>query len=297
MTIKLYGKKNFKGSCVGVWLDHDDLDDTSLRYRTSSVQLTETGDAAVLFTEPHCRGEAMFRSGRSDITDLGDATEGGKRGFGPLKSIRLTPFRVRIKYHFMYDGDDLPGTHSGLGGLLTLAKQIEDMHVVLQDIWRPYLIEFDRETEIGNYNSPKYFKLDNNPNEMRQLKDDPDFSFPADRIHVVLVEDVGDGPGGLTGFTGTGKLHEPLLAVETRSSKLAFTVGRSIAHEIGHIFGLGHGSNSDPTRLMTQAGQLTGRPEDAVSLSPADADKVHTNLARVLSTSTVSANPMLRRVA
>lgn len=282
MSIVLYGRKNCKGSSVRITRDYSDLKDTSLNYRTSSAELTGTGDKIVFYNERHWKGDAMFRSGRMNITDMGDPAEGGHSKFNNgVKSIRTTPFTVKVKYHFIYKDGELPGDHDGVIGLLTLAKHIDDLHQIAADIWLPYLVKLEKEPTVNHYNSAEYFDLELGKDEFDKLKADDDMTFANYCVNVVFVDDVvGTGTANVTGKADLGAMAKPVVVLELRPERLLFTNGRAIAHEIGHTFGLTHGTNSNNRRLMTQAGQLTGDIEDAVELSQAEAETVHTELAK-----------------
>ncbi|MGI9594793.1 MAG: hypothetical protein ACR2QK_01455 [Acidimicrobiales bacterium] len=285
MSLTLFGHKNCKGSSVQINRNYSDLKDTSLNYRASSARLSSSGDTAIFYKETSYRGEAMFRSGNKTIENLGDPGDGGKNGFNnKVKSVRITPYRMKVKYHFMYKEGELPGDHDGVLGMLTIAQHINELHEVAAEIWEPYMVELEKETLLGFYNSSKYFEVDLTTGEEVQLQSDPIAEFANWRVDVVFVEDVisqkeKDNPGTNTTGWGGSPITDPMVILELRPESLTFTNGRAIAHEIGHICGLGHGSNDNPNRLMTQAGQISSSLTDAVKLSQSEAETVHTELA------------------
>ena len=275
MSTLLYGKKNYRGKCIKIAKNKSDMKDTELNYRSSSLQLTSDSDKALFYTETGYHGDVIYRTGRKHISDLRDPDVGGMPKFNnEIKSVRLTPFRIKVKYHFIWIDGDLPGEHEGLLGLLTLAKQIKDMHEIVNEIWKKYFIDLEMDEIIGQHNKPDYFILENN--ELSDLKKDPDIGIASNCINIVFVE----GISSAIGIACKGNLTTPVGVVTVRPVDRLFTNARTTAHEIGHILGLGHGNNSNSKRLMTQTGSVEGDIEDAVNLEIDEVERLHRKLAR-----------------
>lgn len=277
MSILLYGHKNYRGTCVKINSDQSDLQNTDLNYRSSSAQLTSDNDCALFFTERNWIGDVIFRVGRKNIRDLRNPDYGGMPNFNnAIKSIRVSPFTLKVKYHFIWIPGDLPGFHSGFGGIASLVQQIKDMHEIVKDIWSKYLINLEIDPVIEQYENSKYFIMnDDDPNELQALKNDKTFNFLNSAINVVLVEDI----TGATGQSKRADLFEPVVIVKVRPTRKLFDNARTIAHEIGHTFGLKHGKNTNDNRLMTQTAEIDGDIHNAVHLETDEVETVHRNLA------------------
>ncbi len=276
MSILLYGHKNYRGKSVRITKDHSDLKTTALNYRSSSMQLTSDNDCALFYPERSWRGRPLYRTGKKNIRDLRDPDTGGMPKYNnEIKSIRLTPFRMKVKYHFMWSDGDLPGDHTGLGGIGSLVRQIKDMHKIVNDIWSKYFVELEMDPIIEQYESSKYFVMnDDDPKELDALKNDSLFRFSNTCMNVVLVEKI----NGAIGQADRGELKKPVLIVKVRPTDVLFKNARTIAHEIGHTFGLPHGKNFNDNRLMTQTAEVDGDITKAVKLNTDDVETVHENL-------------------
>lgn len=122
----------------------------------------------------------------------------------------------------------------------------------------------------------QYFNIESG--ELGELDDDATFAWTTDRLNCVLVNDMWDSVVGVAGVgdMSDGQMDHPTFIAQLRDS--APKTARSIAHEIGHKFGLGH-QNDHPTWLMCQSGSAQDPAENAVHVSNDEATKVHDNLA------------------
>ena len=246
------------------------------------MQLTNDADQALCFTERFYRGDVIYRTGVKNISDIRDPDVGGMPKFNnEIRSIRVSPFRVKVKYHFMWDDADLPGPHSGLAGIGALVTQIKDMHAEVSQIWSKYLIQLEMDPIIGQYESEKYFELDiGRADELTKLRGDSPFRLSNACVNVVLVESIiKDAARGAIGVATRGALDVPVAVAEVKAPTNVFENARTIAHEIGHLFGLSHGANERGRRLMTQTGAIDGDREEAVRLSQNEVEIVHRTLA------------------
>ena len=284
MTIELFGHKDFHGNSAEIKNNVSDMKHTLLRYRASSMKLLDGCDKALLFQGCDWTGDVMWRHGVARVGDLGDFNN-------KVKSVRILPFHMKLKYHVIYSGKDLPGPndsgtglYSGMGNLLNLAKLVKEMHRIVHDVWNEYLIDLLMEESISWQEVKKYFTLNLKRGELEELTNENEINFPTDCVNVVLVDDVRQSRkqrNAVGVATDIGSLSTPVVVAEVISSSDVFQNARTIAHEIGHMFGLSHGGNCDPTRLMTQTGAVkaSGRVEDAVHLSREEVETVHRNLA------------------
>jgi hypothetical protein len=248
--------------------------------RTSELLSRRCGptydDRAAFFTEPSYHGDAKFVRPLTDLSNLG----------GGYQSFRKSPFHIDITYNVIADGADFPNDNFDPQSLLDLFVQlnelneyIEQVHGRVREIWLPYLVCLRKTPMFRLFfgeDTVQYFNVEDG--ELGVLDDDPTFGWTTDRLNCVLVNDMWDGVLGVagTGDIADGRIDHPTFIATLRDS--GPKTARTIAHEIGHKFGLGH-QNDNPTWLMCQTGSAQSPTENQVYVSNAEASTVHKNLA------------------
>lgn len=245
-------------------------------------------DRLVCFEKSRWLGAARFIHPIDDISS-----------FGPIRSLRANPFVIELVYHVVADGFDLPGGEFDPDGLFDVLSQLVELdarlvevHRRVQRIWLPYLVDL-RKTRMFVFHwgpdAKKYFDLQSG--EFGELASDDTLGLDKRRLHGFIT----NGTPGIgvanSNDIDDGDLDRPVFAAEMFPT--IDRLARTIAHEIGHVFGLSHGENNNPYRLMSQTAvpQAAGVAlRDSCTLSNVEVDRVHTNLA-----SNDQVNPGFRR--
>ena len=209
MAITLFDKHDFRGESLVVNQDIDDLTNTAVGNRTSSIRLTSDNDVALFFRRNGWHGEAMFRRGPLNIENAGRPTKEGKTGFGnDIRSVRLTP-------HASLAGDAVLTIEARIArnayGMLTVSYRLEgDIRRLrvpsaqpprfAEGLWRHTCFElFVRRGGV-----PAYHELNFSPSGEWAV-----YAFERYRQGVAIVDDALD----------------PRIAVEPTASTLKLSAG------------------------------------------------------------------------
>jgi len=282
MSLQLFGKPQFNGQSITVTADTPDLVTTSLNYRASSARLTNSSDRVLLFTETGFRGQVMFRRGQVNIINLGKdrgrvtpngQIHWGKNGFNNnVRSVKVTPFDVNLKYHYVYDGTNgtnLPGTpevNDDFVDWINLAAKINEVHSSILPAFDRAMINMVKDPIFGQIDNRFYFDMLQDrsiiSDEVNQFRRDNTIGLLRSAINVVFVNDLAtvaiNSP--LEGLDGLGPEYtfDPntflVCFVEMKDNSETDNMARTLGHEIGRMLGLQSFANQSAgtLNLMTE---------------------------------------------
>ena len=258
MPITMYEKKDFKGSSLHLSSDVDDLYPTPVGYKTSSARI-EGGGGALFFTKTRWDGRVMCRRSVMGINDLGDYGGLGRVGFdNSVKSIRISPFNVKVRYFVVTNSrGNYPGSYTNWSSVTTFLSKV---HSGAAAVWQNAFIQLlSTGQEIVEHDG--FYRIDS----FSAFALTSDFHTRKDVINVFLVSDIRDAVGQACSIPWSTR-----LAIEPGSVP---AVTRTLAHEIGHVFGLSHGSKKEQT-LMRQT-----KDSSSLALTDDQIEEVHQNLS------------------
>jgi hypothetical protein len=110
MTITIFKDHDCKGKSQVVRRDIADLKGEPAD-KPGSIRMTEDDESVLLFKNDDWRGGALYIRGPKTVDDLGKDKEGGRFGFGnSIRSVRITPFSVDLNVTVVKDAKgNLPG--------------------------------------------------------------------------------------------------------------------------------------------------------------------------------------------
>ncbi len=281
MTITIFKDKDCKGPSMTVSGNIRDLKGMAAD-KPGSIRMTDVRDAIVLFKNDDWHGGACFLNGKQTVTDLGSAKEGGRMGFGnSVRSVRVTPFTLRLNVTVVTNGDELPGIWpSQIWADFVIKDIVNRVNIYL--LAQNALIELEI-ARISYRNDPKQYDLSGTEA----------WSFPGDwkrsgEVDLIVVNRFGkDGKVGRTTMPCFGQTV--VVAVRgDASDNSTLLVNEDIAaimmHELGHYLGLGHGTaDKDAGNIMfptltlgTQLSALALRNDQVREMQ----DRLANNLSR-----------------
>ena len=265
MAIKLFPQRNLQGKYTIIKNDKQRFTGPYLALGASkSMELTSDNDRIILFKNNNWDGEAMFRSGKQVINDLGNESGKGKAGFDKgFRSLRITNFKIRMKYHIIMKSDGtLPGNEPSKQ---SIEMKIGKLHIMASNIWKQGLISW--------VNDGCIYEEDNDLFEARcgDLIANPNYYIAQSHCYPFIVDKLNK-----LGCAGPRWKVSGFLSQLRKDNNLNLNA-RTWAHELGHQLGLGHGSNSIKNRLMTQTGSAA--PIYGTELSDVELEKVHKGLS------------------
>ena len=268
MTIKFYSKKNCDGKVTIIDEDIDSFSSLSTLGSTASIELTSENDRILLFKKKKWNGDVLFLSGKQTITDLGDEDQVGKKGFrNSVNSVRITPFSVRLKYHIIKDNNGtLPRDNSSPETLeILLAK----MRTLASNIWEDEAMIKLTDGGLTYQVNDALFKSECGNGEIHAAYPD----LVENRAHVFIVNEIDS-----LGCAGRRKVTPGFFVASGPSHSLS-AMTRTLAHELGHSWGLDHGRevNPDGTKLMTQTGEAN--EGYSTRIGKVQVEKVHEGLS------------------
>lgn len=266
MAITLFADTNFGGASLNVSGDLDTLRGTRVGNNPRSIRIKD--DAVLLCKKSNWNGEVFYLRGTTEISDLGDPDEGGKKGFGSsVTSVRVTPFTVKLNVTVV-TGDDgtLPGAwtsrQQAIADIGTIIRMANDFYDGQQALLKVSLSDLT-------------FRADEKRFWMSQ---DEWGSIPgswkkAHEVDVVFPDTVEEAVG-----KGNFPWHGKFCLVSARRGSVD-DIARTFVHELGHFWGLTH--ETTPPNIMTQSSN--GKPLTASRLRDGQIEDIQQVLARNLS--------------
>lgn len=269
MAIFLRDRTNLRGSSTRVRGNRADLRNSEVGYSTSSMNMNNNRDRILLFKGRNWQENVMFRTGVNSIDRTGRPADGGKTGFNNgIRSARITNFNVRVNYHVIRDANgNFPG---GIANRTAMNTYINSIHGQINTIWNRSFINFiNFRTNI--HDSDRFFNM---RRDFVALLLNRSMSTRRDSVDLFLVNSIGRGT---LGTAVSARLSTKLMVNvrRTRTNNATGGAARTLAHEIGHTFSLGHGSNSVANNLMTQ----TGSGGTGTRLTVAQVERVHRKIS------------------
>jgi len=262
MVATLFGRQDFFGQALDIDRDIQNLGTTRIGHRASSLRMTEPTDRILLFQRRNWLGRAICRRGPHEITNLGREEEGGKRGLNNrISAVRFTEFRIRIRYHIIQSSTG--AWPDGIADEAAMESYIAQIHERANSIWSSGFLQF---TDIGHsvHVNDDYFDLDGGYADLREERT---FQTTEQVMHAFLVNSA-----NLLG-AAVRRDDSRRFFCTVRSGAIP-AAGRTLAHEIGHSLGLGHGANTDPNLLMSQTAVGSG-----TNITDDQVETVHEGLA------------------
>jgi len=257
VTITIWEKDDFRGTFQIVSGDIADLKG-QLADKPGSAKLTERSEAILMFKNDDWHGGALYLRGLAEVADLGKDKDGGRLGFGNcVRSVRVTPFKVDLNVNVITNGSELPGDQPGKPALERLIADAVDLandflakeHALLKLVV----------ARVTYRNDPKQFAIG----------DTETWSFPGewkekDELDVMIVDRFSsEGVGGLGKLPSWGKVIIISLKNNPKSGpdkvKSLDLFASNFVHEVGHYFGLMHGSANGVTKNIMFGSTVEGQ--------------------------------------
>ncbi|MEA2419862.1 MAG: hypothetical protein QOE60_2068 [Thermoleophilaceae bacterium] len=262
MAIRVFARRNFKGEDIAGF-DVGNLQHLSDPMRPTSARLTASDDRLLFFLRPEWQGQAMFLHGVKEVSNLGHPGDGGRVGFeNTINAMRVTPFRVQARFFVITDaGGAFPG---GIASQADAETFVEESVLRADAIWAPHLVNVSLESIEFPPDAADFFDL--NREFWKVILASRRFDGLRAGVNVLLVNSL---RGNIVGTSVNHKLSRR-VAIEPEAT--SFLSGHTLAHELGHFFGLGLHSDT-PGNLM-ESGAL------GVDLTDGQIERAHENLAR-----------------
>lgn len=253
MAITLFDGRDLSGNSQAVTRDIADLRNSPVGYGTSSLEMTDAQDRCLLFLGRNWTGRVMLRRGVNTINRIGNPGEGGRTGFNnSVRSVRVTPFRIRVFYHVIRSiNGNWPG---GIANQRDMNRYIRDIHARLDDAWGDGLFVFVR-ARTNVYDNARFFNM---RNEYVALLRSRAFNVERFAVNAFLVNSIAGDTDGISVPRQIG--YRTAVEVDPANVPLS---GQLLAHEIGHMLGLGHrGGGFGSNNLMEQGSNGTSLRDD-----------------------------------
>ncbi len=270
MSIQLFARENFRGDSQVIRSDCDTLRGTRVGNNPSSLKMTSDGDAVLLCKKKNWNGAVFYLRGKEDIADLGDTSDGGKQGFGnSVTSVRVTDFTVKLNVTVV-TGDDgtLPGNWTTRS---QVKSDINQMISMTNNFFK------DEKALLNVKLSDITFRAD----EKRFRMNEKEWgSIPGSWKKAHLIDVV--FPDSLEGAVGVGSFpwHGKFCLVSASRSTVD-QMARTLAHELGHYWGLTHDSGGGKAaNIMTQS--KNGKHINDSRLRDSQIEEIQQKLARNL---------------
>lgn len=266
MTIRFFSRKDCKGKSTIVNSNLESFSTLSTLGSTASVELTSSSDKILLFKKTKWNGEVLFLDGKQTVQDIGDDEQGGKKGFrNSVNSARVTPFEIRVKFHVITDNQGtLPRGNPSKQGLESFLGKTR---ILASNIWEDEaLIRLTDGGIVYTQNQTLF-----NAKCGQDMINEEFPNLKKNKAHVFIVNTINK-----LGCAGV-RASNPGFFVASGEQLSISDVSRTLAHELGHSLGLGHGKNTDGSKLMTQTGNAD--PTDNTNIGTFQVEKTHEALS------------------
>lgn len=255
MSTTIFKGKDFRGASQVVIGDIRDLKGRPPD-KPGSIRFTSSPDAVLLFKNDDWHGGAIFIRGAKSVSDLGSAKEGGRTLFGnSVRPIRVTPFKLKLNISVLKDGGEGPGSWASESAAHRSVREVVGLANAYYLAERALLqLEIAR---VTSRDDPAHFNLSGIegwkfPGDWKQKGE-------ADVIFVNRFEEE-----GTTGRTKNLCFGETVAVCATANPKgqpgevmTTEDMAVTLAHELGHHMGLGHGTaGKDAANIMFKHGRL-----------------------------------------
>jgi reprolysin-like metallo-peptidase family M12B len=249
MSVTIFKDKKFKGPSQVVSNNVRDLKGMSAD-KPGSIKLSASSDEVLLYKNDDWHGGALFIRGKESVSDLGSPKEGGRTMFGNcIRSIRVTPFKVKLNITVVKNGDKFPGIWPSELWADTAVKDVvrraNNFYVSKQALLQMEIARITYRNNSSHFNltKPESWKF---PGDWKEKGE-------VDVIFVNVFEK--EGVAGLAKFPCFG---ETVIVSVTANSPgdldsvfVNEDMARILTHETGHHFGLSHGTaDKDKNNLM-----------------------------------------------
>jgi hypothetical protein len=281
MTITIFKDHNCKGKSQVVGRNLADLKDQPAD-KPGSIRLTGDDEAVLLYKNDDWKGGALYIRGPKTVQDLGKADDGGRFGFGnSVRSVRITPFWVDLNVTIVKDAKgNLPGNWKTLpearAEIDAMVAQVNDFFTERRALLQLVVARVNTRTD------DKRFAI--SLGEQMTL---PGEWTQRGEVDVVFVHRFSkEGALGRATFPCFGqavvlaKMSNPSAGADSplETDLMAYV----LAHELGHHFGLAHGTSNDNSgNLMFPTAKLNSL--DNALLWPDQIREMHDKLANNIS--------------
>lgn len=250
MTITIFEKDKFEGKSQNISGNVRDLKGAPAD-KPGSLKMTDDDEAVLLFKNDDWHGGALYIRGPKNVADLGKDSDGGRFGFGnSIRSIRLTPFQVDLNVTIVRNQDaKLPtGWANERAARIDIDEMVRQANEFYADKRALLKLVVARVTLRTNDNLYAISK-------MEQMTLPGEWTAKGELDVVFTNRFTKEGTIGRAFFPCWG---ESVVVAKVVNSKTGADETLSVdemaavmTHEIGHHFGLSHGTGNDnPKNLM-----------------------------------------------